>query len=62
LSKNSDELNAAAKRALPGDIIILQNGEWKNAVIKLSCNGTNEKPITFKAQTPGKVLITAIQN
>ena len=56
--KNIEELSAANKTAAPGDIIVLQNGEWKNVTIKLSCNGTKEKPITFKAQTAGKVLIT----
>ena len=56
--KNIDELNAANKKASPGDIIILQNGEWKDVTIKLSCSGTKEQPITFKAQEAGKVLIT----
>jgi poly(beta-D-mannuronate) lyase len=56
--KNIDELNEANKKALPGDIVILQNGEWKNVTINLDCSGTQEKPVTFKAQTPGKVLIT----
>ena len=48
--KNIEELNKANKKAKPGDIIILKNGEWKNVTIKLDCNGTKEKPITFKAQ------------
>ena len=56
--KNIDELNAANKKAVPGDLIILQDGEWKNVTIKLNCNGTKEKPITFRSQTPGKVIIT----
>ncbi|HEX7846420.1 MAG TPA: polysaccharide lyase 6 family protein [Chitinophagaceae bacterium] len=56
--KNIEELNAANKKAKPGDIIILQNGEWKDVTIKLNCSGTKEQPITFKAQTAGKVLIT----
>ena len=56
--KNIDELNDANKKALPGDIIILQNGEWKNVNIKLDCNGTKEQPITFKSQTAGKVQLT----
>ena len=34
--KNIDELNAANEKALPGDIIILQNGEWTNVNIKLN--------------------------
>jgi len=58
LVKNITELNEANKKALPGDIIILQNGEWKDVTIKLSCSGTKDQPILFKAQTPGKVLIT----
>ena len=56
--KNIDELNAANKKALPGDTIILQNGEWKNVTIRLNCTATKGSPITVKAQTPGKVLIT----
>jgi len=56
--KNIDELNDANKKALPGDIIILQNGNWNEVTIVLNCIGTKEKPITVKAQTAGKVLIT----
>ncbi|MBC7873469.1 MAG: hypothetical protein H7Y01_05715 [Ferruginibacter sp.] len=55
---NIKELDAANKKALPGDMIILQNGEWKDVTIRLNCNGTKEQPILFKAQTAGKVLIT----
>ncbi len=55
--KNIEELNAANKKAQPGDLIILQNGEWKNVTIKLNCNGTKEQPVTFKEQTAGKVMI-----
>jgi poly(beta-D-mannuronate) lyase len=56
--KNIEELNAANKQAQPGDVIILQNGEWKNVIISLNCKGTKEQPIWFKAQAPGKVMIT----
>jgi poly(beta-D-mannuronate) lyase len=58
LVKNLKELDAASKKAVPGDIIVLQNGEWKNVVIKLDCNGTKESPVIFRAQTAGKVQIT----
>lgn len=56
--KNVEELNAANNSAQPGDTIILRNGEWKDAVIKLTCNGTAAKRITFKAQTSGRLLFT----
>ena len=58
LVKNWEELATANKNAQPGDIIVLQNGEWKNGTLALNCQGTKEQPITFKAQTPGKVVIT----
>ncbi|KAH0533557.1 hypothetical protein FGG08_007670, partial [Glutinoglossum americanum] len=56
--KNIDELKKANKEAKPGDIITLQNGEWKDVTIELNCNGTKEQPVTFKAQDAGKVLIS----
>ncbi|MET0464150.1 MAG: polysaccharide lyase 6 family protein [Chitinophagaceae bacterium] len=56
--KNVNELHLADKNAKPGDVIILANGEWKDALIKLAGKGTKEKPVTFMAQTPGKVMIT----
>lgn len=56
--RNIEELNKANKDAKPGDIVLLQNGEWHDVAIALNCKGTVEQPITFKAQTAGKVLIT----
>lgn len=56
--KNIEELNTANKQAMPGDIVILHNGEWNNVTINLNCNGTKEQPVIFKAETAGKVIIT----
>jgi poly(beta-D-mannuronate) lyase len=56
--KNITELLQANAEAKPGDVIILQNGKWSNSNIVLSCNGTKEQPIIFKAATKGKVIIT----
>ncbi|MBP9103972.1 MAG: polysaccharide lyase 6 family protein [Chitinophagaceae bacterium] len=56
--KNAEELKKANKEASPGDIIILQDGIWNNITISLNCTGTKEQPITFKAQTAGKVIIS----
>src|SRR5688572_2885312 len=55
---NIAELRQADASARPGDIILLRNGNWQNVEIQLSCKGTKEQPITFSAETPGKVLIT----
>ncbi len=58
LVKNLKELSNANKDAKPGDVVILENGEWNNVIMVLNCNGTKEQPITFKAQNQGQVLIT----
>jgi poly(beta-D-mannuronate) lyase len=55
---NEAELIKANKEAKPGDIIVMQNGEWKDIIISLNCKGTALNPITVKAQTLGKVIIT----
>lgn len=60
--KNNEELIKANASAKPGDIIVLQNGEWNNINIKLNCNGTKENPVVVKAETPGKVFITGHSN
>ncbi len=56
--KNNAELQEADKRALPGDTIVLKNGIWKDVLISLNCQGTEDKPVIFRAETAGKVLVT----
>jgi poly(beta-D-mannuronate) lyase len=58
LVKVAQELNDAFVNASPGDVIVMQNGTWNNIDILVKGNGTKEKPITLKAQTPGKVIIS----
>ncbi|SIQ91441.1 chondroitinase-B domain-containing protein [Maribacter ulvicola] len=53
-----NELNTAISEAKPGDDIIMTNGNWKDINIKFVAYGTEKKPITLRAKTPGKVLIT----
>lgn len=60
--RNITELNAANKKAKPGDVIVLEDGEWNNVKIALDCSGTKEHPITFKAKNGSKVLITGNSN
>jgi poly(beta-D-mannuronate) lyase len=55
---NAAALKNANNAALPGDTIVLMDGEWKNINIVLNCRGTSAAPVLVKAQTPGKVLIT----
>src|SRR4051812_7094616 len=58
--KSGEELKAANKSARPGDTVILQNGNWNDVVMQLNCSGTEAKPIVFRAQTPGKVIIGGV--
>ena len=62
LVSNVTELNKAVKTALPGAVITMSNGEWKNIEILFETNGTAAKPITLKAQTKGKVIISGESN
>lgn len=50
--------DSAAKAAKAGDVIILKNGEWKDARLRISAGGNEDQPLTIKAETPGKVVLT----
>ncbi|WP_447763264.1 chondroitinase-B domain-containing protein [Sphingopyxis panaciterrae] len=56
------QYRAAAKKAQPGDSIILANGEWRDFQIVFSGTGTTDKPIILTAQTKGKVALTGQSN
>ena len=59
---NIDEFNHAVAHAKPGDTIVLANGEWKDVELIFKGKGTEDKPITLTAQTPGEVVITGRSN
>lgn len=52
------QLLQADKEARPGDLILLQAGEWKNAAIQLTAKGSEQAPIIYKVSEPGKVRFT----
>ncbi len=52
-----EEFNESIAIAEPGDEIKLANGIWKDIQMKVTRSGTEEKPITITAETPGKVII-----
>ncbi|KGL58841.1 chondroitinase-B domain-containing protein [Polaribacter sp. Hel1_85] len=54
--KNNAELKTAITNATPGTNIVLKDGIYKGAQIKFYAIGTKEKPITLKAENPGKVF------
>lgn len=58
LVTDAASFEAAAKSAKVGDVIVLKNGEWKDVRLKLRASGTADVPVTIKAETPGKVVLT----
>jgi poly(beta-D-mannuronate) lyase len=46
----------------PGDTIVLADGEWKNFEILFKGKGSEDKPITLKAQNKGKVILSGLSN
>ena len=58
LVANQEELNAAIKAAQPGDAIVMKDGTWTDATIKFYGAGEETKPITLRAQSPGKVILS----
>ncbi|OAI57202.1 hypothetical protein AYO49_02580 [Verrucomicrobiaceae bacterium SCGC AG-212-N21] len=47
----------AMKKAVAGDTITLQSGEWKDVDLRVRGQGEKGKPITVRAAEPGKVVL-----
>ena len=56
LVSSADELSKL--KLIPGDTVILKEGEWKNQQLRFSGRGTEQKPICLLVQKPGKTLLT----
>ncbi|MWW24736.1 chondroitinase-B domain-containing protein [Algibacter lectus] len=62
LVSTNKELYEAIKNVKAGDNIVLANGVWENVEIKFVGEGTENAPITLKAETPGQVFIEGVSN
>lgn len=49
---------AAGQTVRAGDTLVLKDGTWADVHLKIHAEGTAAKPVTIKAQTPGKVVFT----
>ncbi|MBU2997965.1 alginate lyase [Cellulophaga baltica] len=56
------ELKEAIAKAEAGSEIVMQNGVWKDIQIKFFGKGTEDRPITLRAETAGKVTIEGESN
>lgn len=52
------ELEAAIAAARPGETIMMKNGVWRDITLVFRATGTPGRPITLRAQVPGKVIIS----
>ena len=62
LVKSQEEYKAAVKQLKPGDILVLANGIWRDFEILFIGKGTDEKPITLRAEEKGKVVLSGQSN
>ena len=58
LVQSAAELHAAFAKAVPGDVIIMKNGVWKDIDIVFKAKGTETAPVTLTAESPGQVIIS----
>lgn len=58
LVSNAAELESAAKRAWPGDQIVLRNGTWRDVKLKLRAVGEASRPIRIGPESKDGVVIT----
>ncbi len=62
LARTPEAFEAAVQAAVPGDSVVLANGVWRDFEMVFTGEGTAAKPITLRAQTPGKVVISGKSN
>ena len=52
------EIAQASRSVKPGDVLVMKEGIWSDQAIRLSARGSAEMPITLRAETPGKAVLT----
>ena len=62
LVRTPEAFMAAVRASVPGDAVVLANGVWRDFEMVFTGEGTAAKPITLRAQTPGKVVISGKSN
>src|SRR5438045_3474279 len=55
---SAGDLAAALANVKPGDTLVMIDGAWFDQAISIKANGAEGKPITLRAQTPGKVILS----
>ena len=60
--RNIEQLNKLAAAAQPGDTIVLVNGTYRDANIRIYAKGTADNPIIIKAEESGKAYLEGKSN
>lgn len=55
---SAEDITNALQNAKPGDELVMQDGTWTDQEIHFASNGSADAPLTLRAQTPGKVILT----
>jgi len=55
---NVAALAGALGSAGPGDVVVLAKGDWPDAEIKVGRGGSEESPLTIRAESPGETILT----
>lgn len=62
LIKDKGAFDATLKMLAPGDAIVLKNGTWQDFEVGFFAEGRAGKPVTLRAETPGKVILSGRSN
>ncbi len=50
--------SSSLKRVLPGDTVVLANGEYRDVILVINHGGSRGRPVTYRAEAPGDVVFT----
>jgi poly(beta-D-mannuronate) lyase len=62
LVKTPSEYKKVSSDLQAGDEVVLANGVWTDFEILFKAKGTEEAPVTLRAETPGKVILSGLSN
>ncbi len=57
LVSSADDITERSKTCRPGDILVMENGLWRDQAIIFRAVGTVHQPITLRAKLPGRVIL-----
>jgi parallel beta-helix repeat protein len=52
------DLQGMVRIAQPGDVVLIENGTYRDVELELDANGTSEDPITIRSASPGGVVFS----